>query len=384
VSGAHPGLNIRLLFLGDPRYDRRLKSFTDFLRSSGHNIEVICGITTNEELDGIGADVIKLNSAAGPRKFLEYHRKLSSKLLKAPAVDLVIACDLYSLGAAAIAKRKGLAKRAIYDSREVYLELPSLIGRPFVKSIWKRFEHRHLAAMDAILVTGTYDFQAIFAAHDFIPRGLLIRNLPVLKPFTVDSNFRKRHSIPQDALLFVYLGGLQKGRGLQAFIQALPRIDAISGFVIIGDGPERAKLGHLANDLIKEGRVIFTGQVESGEALSILGACDIGVSLIEPLSMSYEYALPSKLFEYMAARLVTISSPLVHVRELFGDKEPWLFFADPSNLDEVVCVGRDAIVASRNSEVRDRARKLFEDGLNASIELPKLESLIEEIFSATK
>lgn len=373
-------LSILLLFLGDPRYDRRIKSFAAFLRSAGHDVRLICGLTKGATSDDPRCDTISLTSSRGPRKFIEYHRKLTKKLLKSPAVDLMIACDLYSLGAVAIAKKRGRALRAIYDSREVYTELPTVSNRPLVRQVWRRFENRHLRQMDAILVTGTHDFEAIFAAHGFIPRGLLVRNLPELSPITIDPTFRKRFGIAEGENVFVYVGGLQKGRGIGAFIEVLPSIDETSKFVIIGDGAERKMLESLADALIKKGRVIFTGAIDSEEILPMLTACDVGVSLIEPVSLSYQYALPSKVFEYMAAGLTVLSSPLIHMTELFAPEEPWLFFAEPANQSEIVAVSQRAKQAGRQPAVRQSARNLFESELNATIELEKLTSLIDKMF----
>ncbi len=372
-------LSIKLLFLGDSRFDRRILSFAGFLRSAGHSVEILCGVTVSGE-QSAGVHTILLSRSRGPLKFLEYHRKVTKSVLRGDPVDLVIACDLYSLGAAAIAKRKGRTLRAIYDSREVYTELPSLIGRPTVKRSWLRFEGKYLGAMDAILVTGTHDYEAIFAAHHFIPRGLLIRNLPALQPQNIDTSLRSRYRIPNDAALFVYLGGLQKGRGIAHFIKTLPSIDDTSRLLIIGEGDERASLETLAHDQIQSGRVIFAGAIESDEALSMLAACDVGISLIEPVSLSYEYALPSKLFEYMAAGLTTISSPLIHVRELFGEGEPWLFYANPAKPSEIVVAAVAALGAAKDPAVKHAARLRFETSLNATIELKKLTDLIETLF----
>jgi len=41
---------------------------------------------------------------------------------------------------------------------------------------------------------------------------------------------------------------------------------------------------------------------------------DVGVCLIEPLSMSYEYALPNKLFETMMARIPVLVTDLPALR----------------------------------------------------------------------
>ena len=52
------------------------------------------------------------------------------------------------------------------------------------------------------------------------------------------------------------------------------------------------------------------------DLLALTATADFGLSLIEPVSLSYEYCMPNKLFEYMMAGVPVIVSPTVEQRKL--------------------------------------------------------------------
>jgi glycosyltransferase involved in cell wall biosynthesis len=331
---------------------------------------------------GATASSITLTAQSGPRRFIEYHRKLSRRFRSLAKADVVLACDLYSLGAAEKAKLRGKASVAVYDSREVYTELPSTAKRPLVKLLWKMFEHRGLAIADAILVTGPLDLDAIFRVHGFSPRSFLVRNLPErLDTLTPSADLRSRLHIDKQTPLFVYVGGLQIGRGLEPFLRTLSKCAVDAHFVIVGDGDQRPRLEALVHELNLQSRVTFLGAISVENVLPILAASDIGVTLIESLSLSYEYALPSKLFEYMMAGLVVLSSPLEQVTDLFSG-EPWLVTAKPSSGEEMRVAIQNAIEKSKHNEVRERARELALETYNFEKEFaPIIKWLSNEVSS---
>jgi glycosyltransferase involved in cell wall biosynthesis len=356
-------------------------------RLAGWSVELICGIARNEEVsanvvEGASIFPIELTVKSGPMKFLEYHRKLSQRVLSLGGVDAILSCDLYSLGAAVRAKSRGKASWVVYDSREVYTELPSTANRPLVKLLWKMFEHRGLANADSIWVTGPLDLDAIFRLHGFTPRSTLIRNLPEKSETLYPrQDLRSKLHIDKQTPLFVYVGGLQIGRGLDPFLRAFAESAADAHFIVVGDGDQRQKLESLVRELNLQSRVTFLGAIIVEDVLPILVASDIGVTLIESLSLSYAYALPSKLFEYMMAGLVVISSPLEQVTDLFNE-ESWLVTAKPSSREEMRAAIQNAIEKSSHIEMRERARKLALETYNFESEFaPVIKLLNNEVRS---
>jgi rhamnosyl/mannosyltransferase len=80
-----------------------------------------------------------------------------------------------------------------------------------------------------------------------------------------------RQSFDRPVLLFV--GRLVPYKGLDVFLRALPGLHAQT--IIVGDGPLRDRLGHMASELGLGDRVRFVGSIDDEELLSWYYACDV-------------------------------------------------------------------------------------------------------------
>ena len=84
-----------------------------------------------------------------------------------------------------------------------------------------------------------------------------------------------------------------------------------------------------ANELMKinnselnvEEKVIFYGKVSFQELFSYTKQADIGLLLERPLGLSFTYALPNKLFDYIHADLPIAASPLLEVKKIMDEFE---------------------------------------------------------------
>jgi glycosyltransferase involved in cell wall biosynthesis len=122
--------------------------------------------------------------------------------------------------------------------------------------------------------------------------------------------------------------------------------------LILGDGILRASLEARAKSNIH-----FAGSMQSDEALRVVAACDVGVSLVELDSPSYKLALPSKQFEYMMCGVPIVSSRIPQVLDLFRNEE-WVTFVDELDVNSVRNGIQKALADSERSEVREREKAL--------------------------
>jgi len=252
-------------------------------------------------------------------------------------------------------KRRGKAKILVYDAREVYTELPTVANKPLYKTVWKRVERRGLRETDIVTVTGPRDVPAIFNVHRFIPRTVLIRNLPWRDPnLQRDRGFLSGFGVNDSSKVLIYVGGLQLGRGLESLIRSIARLSDSIQLLLVGDGVLRPSLDLLVTENNLQNHVRFTGPLPAEEALKIAAACNVGIALVEPISRSYELALPSKLFEYMMVGLPVVSTRLIQVTELF-EKEPWIHFTD--NLDPASIATAITKALNSSTEVNQRREK---------------------------
>jgi hypothetical protein len=343
--------SVRLLFLNNPETDRRTKNFIGLFGNLGYDVEAVFatpGIQTDETLmvSGISAQRLPLPYSSGWKMFLHYHKSLSLYLRTAKPCDILLACDLFSLKAAAHSKKTGNAGKLFYDARELYTELPSVAAYPLKKIFWKRWEYKGLKQTDQVIVTAPDDAQAIQNVHNFLPPSVLIRNFPKREELQPNNYLREYFSLSSEKKICVYIGGLQNDRGLEKMTDLMPLLQDSAVFVMIGDGTLKDRLELKCKEMNLEHCVYFHPAIASESAIMILSSADIGISLIEQHSKSYSLALPSKIFEYKLAGLPVISSPLKQVKDLMHKSEG-MVFADPENRDDLF---RAAGVAMSMSE----------------------------------
>ncbi len=90
-------------------------------------------------------------------------------------------------------------------------------------------------------------------------------------------------------------------------------------FVILGEGEYRKKFEAEANNSNCSDRIHFLGAVNHTELLTYTASADIGLALIENISISYYYALPNKLFEYIMAGIPILASNLPQMKKVIDD-----------------------------------------------------------------
>lgn len=351
----------RLLFLDDPRTDRRIKNFLTFFTDQGYEVELIfstpgkSGIESNINFSykGVKTKQLILQHIKGARMFLQFDKLLQQTLANEAPCDILFAGDLYSLKTAVYFKNKGRTKQVFYDARELYTELPNVANSPLKKWFWKRWERIGLKRADLVIVTAPDDSPAIKDVHGLLPPSIVLRNFPEQQEYKIGDYLHKRFSIPNEKKIFVYVGGLQRERGLEKMVEVMATLKNKAVFVMIGDDELDKKLHERIKDLHLESTVFFHSSIESEQVIDVLSSADIGISLIEQHSKSYELALPSKIFEYMLAGLPVVSSLLKQVKDLLSDTEG-IYFADPDNTEDLIRSCNKALLASEDRALRHR------------------------------
>ncbi len=360
MSAHHPQHTkplIRFLILGDPRYDRRVQNFIRYFRSKEWSVELIYGAPTSNEkyvAEGIAVTHITLRNTSGPRKFFEYHRALLNIQQRSSPANILFACDLYSLRAASQVKKSQSQSMLIYDAREIYTELPTVEKKHFVKAFWKWWEKSGLSKTDLVVTTAPLDANALMQVHSFLPRSSVVKNMPYSSGSTSTKESLRHHfNIPGTKKIIVYVGGLQADRGLEKTILAISKLKDDAVLVLIGDGVLKPALQKLVDEKGLTDSVFFYGSANADDVVGLLSSADVGVSLIEGMSLSYSLALPSKVFEYLHAGLVVVSSPLKQVQATMMDRD-YVLYADEHNESEVIAQFQKALLLSEDISLREK------------------------------
>ncbi len=139
------------------------------------------------------------------------------------------------------------------------------------------------------------------------------------------------NSKPDGTFVFMYHGTLTAMYGLdiaiRAFASAIPRIGTAE-FWILGDGPERANLANLADQLSIADKVKFFGKMPQQEIPVRLAQCDVGV-LAMPQDIYLDLSFSNKLPEYIVMGKPVIASRLKTLSYYFSERA--LAFFEPQN-----------------------------------------------------
>lgn len=224
-------------------------------------------------------------------------------LLYGQEIGLVTAHSLASLpGAAMLARRTGAP--LIYDAHELESERQGWAGpvrwaaRVLEGHFIRQVDHT-LAVSDTIRdwYATTYPNLAVST----------LRNVPELGHMgSTACSLREDLGLSKSDLVYAYCGAFGGGRGLIQLIDAFRAAPRDRHLVLVGYGPLESELRSRAENLPN---VHIHPAVPSSELVAFLSGADVGVFVPDGQSLSYQYCLPNKVFEYAAAGLALLLGP---------------------------------------------------------------------------
>ena len=292
--------------------DQRVEKVCKTLLDAGYDIELIGnnweGLPDMQRpytFSRLSLKSKKLRSA-----YLEFQIKLYRELLKKTTSEtILLANDLDTLWPNYLVSKK-LKIPLIFDSHEIFTEMPSLQGR-FVKKIWKFLEKR-LVPKIKYMMTESESYAEWFQ-QEYGIKPIVVRNIP--RKITEEINFPVNN--PK---IILYQGAINQSRGIPQAIEAMNYIDNAI-FKIIGDGPKRKEYEDFVLKNKLENKIQFLGTKSPAELRKITRMADVGLSLEENGGVSYFYSLPNKVSDYIQAKvpLVMINFPeMMRVKKQFN------------------------------------------------------------------
>ncbi|NLA25384.1 MAG: glycosyltransferase family 4 protein [Bacteroidales bacterium] len=244
----------------------------------------------------------KLLFNKGPAFYACLNIRLFGFLLFAKS-DIFLSNDLDTLPANYLAA-KLRRKKLVYDSHELFTEVPELHNRPRVKRIWEKIEKLFLPKLkNSYTVCQSI---ANYYSKKYSIKMQVIRNVPTQK--TISTNFENRDKT------LIYQGVLNKGRGLEWLIEAMSFLKDYN-LKIAGTGDIESELIELTQKL-KLQNVEFLGRILPKNLHKITETAILGFSLEEDLGLNYRYALPNKIFDYVQAGVPVFTSNLIEMSKL--------------------------------------------------------------------
>ena len=317
------------------------------------------GYTEHEDLDGRHLWRVVLSSRRLPKnllgqavKFAEWRHRLVDHY-RDRSLSVIHCHDLDPLPIAVRLKRLTGA-RLVYDAHE--LETEQTAAWSLRKALMRRTERHGMPWVDAMITVSPSIRDWYNRAYPGLP-VTLVRNVPQRPAGAIPRvDLRGRLAVPDDALLFLYLGGLAGGRGIENMLAAFASEGVGHHLLVLGNGP---LAGAVVEACTRCPRLHYLPAVPPVQVLGYAAGADIGVSLIEDTCLSYRYCLPNKLFESMIAGLPVLVSDLPDQRRFVEDyRAGWVCAPDtPAIVATLAGIDRAAWSAVRVG-LAERTRKL--------------------------
>ena len=132
--------------------------------------------------------------------------------------------------------------------------------------------------------------------------------------FTTKCSY-KRNGKNNGKKTIIYQGAVNVGRGLELMIDSMQYLDNYV-LLIVGTGDIDAQLKTRAAKLMAAQKIMFLGKLLPTELRKITPLATLGISLEEDLGLSYRYALPNKIFDYVHAEIPVLCSNLPEMKAL--------------------------------------------------------------------
>ena len=192
--------------------------------------------------------------------------------------DLYVAHDLETLPVAVAAKAMS-GGRIVYDSHELYTELPTI--QALARRRWSAIERALIGRADRVMTVSETLARALHDRYG-IDLPCVLMNVPHQEPIpdAPARNLRAELEIPDAAPLILHLGYLQPDRGIEQVISSMSSCpEAVLVLMGAGEGDYVSSLKQLVARLELSARVRFVPLVPPDQVVANARAADLGVVL---------------------------------------------------------------------------------------------------------
>ena len=227
--------------------------------------------------------------------------------------DLFYANDLDTL-APMFLLSKLKKKPLIYDSHELFCEVPELKASRIKKSIWQKLEGYIIPKLKTC-ITVNDSIAKIYEAKYNVP-FYIIRNISDFDQTFIPKS-RVQLSLPEDKKIILLQGaGINVDRGAEELIDAMEFVqNAVLYIIGSGDVWENLKQKVLFNKNIQN-KVVLINKLPKSELINYTFNADIGLSIDKNTNLNYLYSLPNKIFDYIQAEIPILASRLPEIENI--------------------------------------------------------------------
>ena len=293
--------------------DRRVLRHAEALREGGYEVECV------------GKRELGVRARRGWMFYAECNVRLLLWLLRR-RMEIVWANDTDTLMGCYVATRvknlclrlrgaKGERVRLVMDAHELFPEVPELIGRERVKRVWEWIEKRMMPKCDARLTV--CQSIADYYRKRYGVEMTVVRNVGKRKvesgEWKVESGKWKTESgeweVESGKRMLLYQGAVNKGRGVDWAIDALEWLEDCE-LVVAGGGDLLEEMKDYAAGKPWAERIRFLGRLMPEELERLTARASVGLVMLEDMGLSYHFALPNRIGDFVAAGVPMVVSDL--------------------------------------------------------------------------
>ncbi len=287
--------------------DQRVAKICSSLVDFGYEVELIGRRLPNSQSISRSYSTrrLRLLSTKGFLFYAEFNLRLLFVLLFSKK-HILWANDLDTLVPNMLVSRLQ-RKKLVFDSHELFSEVPELVSRPFPKKVWKTLENLLIPKLKNCCTVS--EGIANYYQEKYSCTPVVLKNLPIKHA----SNSTPLPIATQNKKIILYQGALNKGRGLELMIETMTLLPEYI-LVLFGDGDLREELVRLAAVSTHKNQIYFLGKVNPEQLKCYTPNATVGISLEEDVGLNYRFALPNKLFDYIQAEIPVVVSNLPEMR----------------------------------------------------------------------
>jgi glycosyltransferase involved in cell wall biosynthesis len=337
---------MKILYIWDADYpwDIRVEKICVALIEQGHEVHIAARnlkkLAQFEEIKRIKVHRLRVWKSDKINYFLSFPaffnpvwKSFLFEIIRENEIKLIIVRDL-PMAIAGITVGHKHKLPVLFDMAENYVAM--------LKDIWKYRKYKNLNFLVRNPWFGMMVEKYVLKKVDHIltvvdeAKELVISKGVESQRVTIVSNtpsqifYEKSTNDPNEKLDFIrqkfaaiYIGGIQKGRGIQIVLNAIPIIIKKIPeflFVIVGSGYAKKEMEDIitANNL--QNFVFFVGWVEHKNLVKYIDVCRVG--LIPHIVTEHKNTtVPNKLFDYMAFGLSVLASDAIPIKRILEEEK---------------------------------------------------------------
>jgi glycosyltransferase involved in cell wall biosynthesis len=260
----------------------------------------------------------------------------------------------------------------IYDSHELFCEVPELQHTQFKKAVWQKLESWIVPKLKTCITVN--ESIADLFRQKYKVAFHSIRNISDY-PTSFVPRSRKELGLPENKNILILQGaGINVDRGAEELIDAMRFVDTAL-LLIIGSGDVWDVLEEKVKAQMLRDKVRLIRKIPKNELMHYTHAADLALSVDKNTNLNYYYSLPNKIFDYINAEIPILASHLPEIEKIITTYAVGDFIKDhhPETIAEKI----NALLGSEKLQEYKRNTLKAKNELQWSIERLKLLSLIK-------